>query len=62
MLARRFRKRGVKVDEAFLKAINDRICPDVPDDESFYKVMGSYTNETLRHSFSVEIITCQNTT
>ena len=57
-----FESRGVKIDAAFEETINRRLCPDVPDDETFYQVMGSYSNATMRHSFSVDIIKCLNTT
>ena len=53
-----FESRGVIVDEAFEKSIDGRFCPDIPITEEFNQVMNSYSNETLRHSFSVEIITC----
>ena len=46
-----FEKRGVKVDRAFLNNIEGRLCPDVKDDEEFYKVLNGYTNENIRHSF-----------
>ena len=57
-----FEIRGAKIDAPFEKTINRWLCPDIPVDETFYQVMGSYSNATLRHSFSIEIIKCLNTT
>ena len=48
------------VDEAFLKGIEGRLCPDIKKGEEpeFYKLMNKYSDESLRHSFSVEIRKC----
>lgn len=53
-----FKRRGVKMTENFSNAVEQRICPDIPDDYDFYKVKNSYSDPTLRNSFSIEIVKC----
>ena len=54
-----FESRSVKITSAFSKSISKRVCPDVSEEDSeMYKVRNDYTNETLRNSFSIEILTC----
>ena len=50
-----FESRGLKVDKAFQDNIENRLCPDYKKGEEpeFYKVMNKYSDENLRHSFSV---------
>ena len=43
-------------DKEFYKSIEKRFCPYV--DDPMYKVRNLYTNEALRNSFSLEILTC----
>ena len=56
-----FSSRGVKITPAFSKSISKRVCPNiVKEDHEMYKIRNDYSNETLRNSFSVEILTCTN--
>ena len=61
---RDFELKGLNVSKHFEKGgISKRICPDVKsryDKDTFYKIRNSYTNQTLRNSFSVEIMKCVN--
>ena len=55
-----FTSNGIKFEnEKVAKlTLNARICPDLPKDDSRWRVMNSYTNEMLRHSFSIMLIKC----
>jgi len=46
------------MSDALIENANLRLCPDLKKDDEFYKVKNAYSNETLRNSFSVEIVKC----
>ena len=48
-----FEKRGFLVDKDFDDSLFNRLCPDIPDENEFYKVKNLYSNEKERISFSV---------
>jgi hypothetical protein len=50
----------VTIPESQKSAYEKRLCPDVTDEaDDIYKIMNSYTNQTKRISFSINIFKCQ---
>ena len=56
-----FERKGLTVTKDFEKMIMFRICPKNESD-SMYKITNDYTNETLRNSFSIDIMKCSEST
>ena len=55
-----FEEIGVTMDETTKQLISLRICPNISEElMPFYKVKNSYSNNTLRYSFSIEVIPCK---
>jgi len=56
-----FASRHILIDEDTIGSKLNRFCPhiDMPN-EPWYKVMNAYSDDHLRHSFSIEILTCFN--
>ena len=53
-----FENKGVDVNDEFKMEIDRRICPDIDENEEFYKVLNGYNNFYERHSFSLEVRKC----
>ena len=54
-----FKSRNFDFKNEFHDHIEQRLCPDIEKDD-FYQVQGAYSNQTLRNSFSVEILKCSD--
>jgi len=53
-----FKQAGI-TDEVKIKKLSMyRLCPDIAYDDPIYRVQNSYTDETYRHSFSMEMWPC----
>ena len=48
-----FEKRGFLMNQDFKDSMFNRLCPDISDDNEYYKVKNLYGNEKERISFSV---------
>ena len=57
-----FKKRGVRITKDLEPHLLNRICPNIKSVDQKYKVRNDYLNETLRNSFSIEILRCTNVT
>ena len=56
-----FEERRVPVDHAFEEILEKRLCPDILENETMFKVKNEYSNRHHRNSVSIEIRKCQNT-